>query len=159
MKDYYNQNFVGRDIQVSDAVWMHDQQRKKGLTPKLSRPWKGPFVVIKKINDPVFRIQQTPRSKPKVLLCNRLWKYTEANPPTWFNTQRCSNLSEHSTNSTNHEPTINLPDESEQLVLTSTENLSQEDTCNNPTLPRRSTQTRHPRPVQKHMVTRLHFKN
>ena len=55
--------------------------------------------------------------------------------------KNCSYLSESSTNSTNHEPTINLPDESEQLVLTSTtESLPQEHTCNNPTLPK-STRT------------------
>ena len=24
---------------------------RKGLTPKLARPWKGPFIVTKKIND------------------------------------------------------------------------------------------------------------
>ena len=123
---------------------MDTRPTKKGLTPKLSRPWKGPFVVIRKINDLVFRIQKTPRSKPKELHCNRLWKYTGANLPTWFNNQSSSNLSESSTNSTNHELTVNLPDESEQLVLTSTENLSQEDTCNDPTLPKRSTRTRHP---------------
>ena len=28
MKDYYDQNLVGRDIQVGDAVWIHDPQRK-----------------------------------------------------------------------------------------------------------------------------------
>ena len=28
MKEYYDQNLVGREIQVGDAVWMHDPQRK-----------------------------------------------------------------------------------------------------------------------------------
>ena len=26
IKEYYDQNLVGRDIQVGDAVWMHDSQ-------------------------------------------------------------------------------------------------------------------------------------
>jgi hypothetical protein len=59
--DYYDQNLAGRDLHEGDPVWMHNPQRKKGLTPKLIRPWKGPFVITKKINDLAFRIQQSPR--------------------------------------------------------------------------------------------------
>ena len=60
MKDYYDLKLEGRDLKEGDPVWMHDLQRKKGITPKFSRPWKGPYVITKKINDLVFRIQQNP---------------------------------------------------------------------------------------------------
>ena len=40
-----------------------------------------------KINDLVYRVQLTPRSKPKVLHCNRLWRYTGLSPPTWLKDQ------------------------------------------------------------------------
>ena len=65
MKEYYDQILVGRDAQVSDVVWMHDPQRKQCVTPKLSRTWKGPIVFTKEINDLVFLIQQSPKSKLK----------------------------------------------------------------------------------------------
>ena len=169
MKEYYDQNLVGRDIQVGDAVWMHDTQRKKGLTPKLNRLWKGPFVIIKKTNDLVFHIQQSPRSKPKVLHRNRLWKYTGSNPPNWSTTQNGSNVSECPHNSIDCEPIVIGPEDvaltsttgspnisecprnstdrepiaigPEDLALTSTTgSLSQENNCS--TLPGRSTRTR-----------------
>jgi hypothetical protein len=34
VKDYHDQNLAGRDLQEGDPVWMHNPQRKKGLTPK-----------------------------------------------------------------------------------------------------------------------------
>ena len=58
-------------------------QRKKGVTPKLARNWKGPYVVTR-INDVVYRIQLGPRTKPRVVHCNRLWRYGGQSPPTWF---------------------------------------------------------------------------
>ena len=55
------------------------------MTPKLPRNWKGPYVVIKQIND-VYRIQLGPRTKPRVVHRNRLWKYSGLSPPTWLKT-------------------------------------------------------------------------
>ena len=48
------------------------------------RAWEGPYTVTKAINDVVYRIQLTPRSKPKVVHHNRLWEYTGDNKPNWF---------------------------------------------------------------------------
>ena len=66
-----------------DAVWLHNPQRKKGLTPKL-RPWQGPYTVTMKINDLVYRIQLGPKAKLKVVHRNRLWKYSGSNAPGWY---------------------------------------------------------------------------
>ncbi|KAJ8957187.1 hypothetical protein NQ318_007749 [Aromia moschata] len=46
--------------------------------------WEGPYTIIKKINDLVYRIQLSPRSKPKVVHLERLVKNTGHNPPKWF---------------------------------------------------------------------------
>ncbi|XP_074029272.1 uncharacterized protein [Leptinotarsa decemlineata] len=51
----------------SQTVWLYQPQRRKGLCPKLQRLWQGSYLVIKKINDLVYRIQSSPRSKPKVV--------------------------------------------------------------------------------------------
>ena len=56
------------------------------MTPNLSRSWKGLYVVIKRINDVVCRIQLGPRTKPRVVHHNRLWKYSGQSPPTWLRT-------------------------------------------------------------------------
>ncbi|KAJ8935972.1 hypothetical protein NQ318_020846 [Aromia moschata] len=50
-----------------DAVWLYAPKRTKGKSPKLQSNWEGPYTIIKKINDLVYRIQLSPRSKPKVV--------------------------------------------------------------------------------------------
>ncbi|KAJ8957235.1 hypothetical protein NQ318_007799 [Aromia moschata] len=67
-----------------DAVWLYAPKRTKGKSPKLQSNWEGPYTRIKKINDLVYRIQLSPRSKPKVVHLERLAKYTGHNPPNWF---------------------------------------------------------------------------
>ena len=65
-------------------MWLYNPQRKKGLTQKMQRPWQGPYVITKQINDLVYRIQLGPRAKPKVVHRNRLWRYSGMNVPTWY---------------------------------------------------------------------------
>ncbi|KAJ8946986.1 hypothetical protein NQ318_019067 [Aromia moschata] len=67
-----------------DAVWLYAPKRTKGKSPKLQSNWEGPYTIIRKINDLVYRIQLSPRSKPKVVHLERLTRYTGHNPPDWF---------------------------------------------------------------------------
>ncbi|KAJ8952825.1 hypothetical protein NQ318_008146 [Aromia moschata] len=67
-----------------DAVWLYAPKRTKGKSSKLQSNWEGPYTIIKKINDLVYRIQLSPRSKAKVVHLERLAKYTGHNPPNWF---------------------------------------------------------------------------
>ena len=83
MKSHYDQQATGENLDEGEAVWLYNPQRKKGVSPKLSRPWQGPYIVMKKLNDLVYRIQQGPRKKPKVVHRNRLWTYSGRQPPTW----------------------------------------------------------------------------
>ena len=84
MKERYDSMAEGTPLARGEPVWVYIPQRKKGISPKLMRPWKGPYLVIKRINDLVYRVQLTPRSKPKVIHRNRLWQYTGSSPPTWL---------------------------------------------------------------------------
>ena len=52
-------------------------KRKKGISPKLGRPWEGPYLVTRKWND-VYSIQRSPKSKQKIVHRNRLWLYRGA---------------------------------------------------------------------------------
>ena len=60
---------------------------RKGCLPSWGRSWEGPYIVVKKINNLVYRIQLGPRSKPKVVHHNRLWVYSGNSKPTWFHSQ------------------------------------------------------------------------
>jgi len=84
MKEWYDFALEGQQLQVGDPVWLHNPQTKKGLSPKLSSPWQGPFTVTKRINDLVYRVQLRPNTKPKVVHRNWLWQYSGSNVPNWF---------------------------------------------------------------------------
>lgn len=84
MKEKYDVLAQSKPLNVGDAVWLHNPRRKKGLSPKLNRPWEGPYTVTKKINDIVYRVQLTANTKPKVVHRNRLWAYNGSNAPSWF---------------------------------------------------------------------------
>ena len=96
MKERYDSSANGTLLERRDPVWLHNPQRKKGKSPKLTRPWQGPYLVIKRINDVVYRIQLNPKSKPKVVHRNRLWRYSGASPPDWLDRANLSRLDESS---------------------------------------------------------------
>jgi len=60
-----------------DLVLLYNPQRKKGLSPKLQSNWEGPYRVVKRINDVVYRIQSASshQRKMKVVHLERLAKY------------------------------------------------------------------------------------
>ena len=93
MKNYYDLRADDITFKEGDAVWLHNPRKRVGHSPKLMRPWEGPYTITKVINDVVYRIQLTPRSKAKVVHRNRLWKYAGEDPPTWFPKSQSSNAS------------------------------------------------------------------
>ncbi len=84
MNRYYDAAVRETSYKRGDPVWLYSPQRKKGLSPKLQRPWQGPFLVLQKINDVVYRIQLSPRIKPKIVHHNRLTPYQGQTPPSWL---------------------------------------------------------------------------
>ena len=76
MKERYDSASNCDRLEVGDPVWLHCPQHKKGLSPKLTRHWLGPYLVTKCLNDTVCRVQLKPQSKPKVIHRNQLWKYS-----------------------------------------------------------------------------------
>ena len=83
-KTRYDLRASGRLFNSGDAVWLFNPQRKKGVCPKLTCPWKGPYVVVDRINDVVYRIRQGPRSKPAVVHKDRLKPYHGTIDETWL---------------------------------------------------------------------------
>ncbi|KAJ8946359.1 hypothetical protein NQ318_010124 [Aromia moschata] len=74
MKQRLDTTSTETDFKPGDAVWLYAPKRMKGRSPKLQKNWEGPYTIIKKINDLVYRIQLSPRSKPKVVHLERLRK-------------------------------------------------------------------------------------
>ena len=74
MKARYDKAINSNGFQEAALVMLYNPRRKRGLCPKLQCNWEGPYKVIKRINDVVYRIQDNSkkRAKLKVVHLERL---------------------------------------------------------------------------------------
>ena len=56
-----------------DFVWVHCIKHKKGLSPKLHRPWEGPFL---RLGDTNYVVQLNEKAKRMIVQRDRLNIYT-----------------------------------------------------------------------------------
>ncbi|GBM40817.1 Retrovirus-related Pol polyprotein from transposon 412 [Araneus ventricosus] len=75
MKTRYDSGATGHHFKEGDQVWMYNPKRRRGLSPKLQHNWEGPYTIVKKLNDVIYRVQRSPNAKPKVIHINRLTPY------------------------------------------------------------------------------------
>ena len=73
-----------------DAVWLYSPQKKKGICPKLMRHFDGPYLVVKRMSDVLYRIQKGSKTKPKVVHHDRLKAYHGPNVPDWLSKSSAS---------------------------------------------------------------------
>lgn len=83
-KQYYDHKVRNCGFERGDPIWVHNPRRKKVRTPKLQRPWEGPYLVTSCLDDLVYRIQKGPRSKPMVVHVDRLKKYQGNSFDNWL---------------------------------------------------------------------------
>ena len=80
MKTCYDlrDNSVG--FQAGDLVWLYNYNSRRwdGRRPKLSSDWEGPYTVVTRINDVVYRIRRGPKRKMKIVHLGRLMKYNSS---------------------------------------------------------------------------------
>ncbi|GBO02529.1 hypothetical protein AVEN_224900-1 [Araneus ventricosus] len=79
MKTRYDSGATDHHFKDGDKVWMYNPKRRRGLSPKLQQNWEGPYTLVKKLNDVIYRVQRTPNAKPKVIHINRLTLYRAIN--------------------------------------------------------------------------------
>ncbi|GBM69537.1 hypothetical protein AVEN_219175-1 [Araneus ventricosus] len=72
MKTRYDSGATGHYFMEGDQVWMYTPKRRRGLSLKLQQNWEGPYTIVKKLNDVIYRVQKSPNAKPKVIRINRL---------------------------------------------------------------------------------------
>ncbi|GBO10562.1 hypothetical protein AVEN_49264-1 [Araneus ventricosus] len=72
MKTRHDSRATDHHFKEGVLVWMYNPKRRRGLSPKLQQNWEGPYTVVKKLNDVVYRVQRSPNAKPKVLHINLL---------------------------------------------------------------------------------------
>ncbi|XP_067612737.1 uncharacterized protein [Eurosta solidaginis] len=64
MKHWHDKNFNSEGFLAGDLVLLNNPHRRKGVPAKFRRSWEGPYKVVKKISDTIYRIQsiEKPRS-------------------------------------------------------------------------------------------------
>ena len=58
-KEIYSKKVHGNQFDQGDLVWLHSPVVPRGQSRKLHCPWTGPFKVVKRLSDAVYRIQDT----------------------------------------------------------------------------------------------------
>ena len=66
-KDLYDRRAHGEPFRSGDLVWLHTPAVPRGHSKKLHCPWTGPYRVVSKLSDAVYRIQH-PRLRRKRLV-------------------------------------------------------------------------------------------
>ncbi len=82
-KRNYDKKAESKSYQVGSFVWLHNEVRRRGMCPKLQFKWEGPYLVLKKLSDVVYRIQRTQQAKPKVVHIDRLKAYEGQPLQSW----------------------------------------------------------------------------
>ena len=68
MKISYDLKGNSAGLQVGDLVWTYNPRRRKGRCPKLSSDWEGPYTIVMRINDVVYRIRRGPQTKMNIFV-------------------------------------------------------------------------------------------
>jgi hypothetical protein len=78
MKTRYDKQANSAGYQEGDRVWLYRQTRTKAKSPKLQSSWAGPYKLVTRINDVVYRIQRNSRLRMMVVHLDRLASYQGA---------------------------------------------------------------------------------
>jgi hypothetical protein len=67
-------------------VWLYDHTRKKGICQKLKSKWRGPYLIIKKIDDLTYLVKKTANGMPKAYHVDSFMPYKGTVVPKWTKT-------------------------------------------------------------------------
>lgn len=76
-KIYYDKRARQSDLKSGDLILLYTPVVGKGLTHKLTKPWKGPYRIVEQIGPVTFRIQKPEGRETQLVHANRLKKFYE----------------------------------------------------------------------------------
>ena len=79
-KRYYDRKHHLNCYKRGDLVLMKTMVKQPGRSPKLQDRYEGPFVVIDKLSDLSYRIQEGPNKRARIIHHDRLRAYAPRNP-------------------------------------------------------------------------------
>ncbi len=69
---------------VGDLVYVRNNIRTKGLSPKLQPNWQGPCIIMRKISDLIFEVRSRQNGRTKILHHDRLKPCVSDDIPRWM---------------------------------------------------------------------------
>ena len=87
-KKYYDLNATVRSFIPGQAVWLYNPTRKIRVCSKLTPHWKGPYLVIKKLDSLTYMVKWSAKQQAKVYHVDRLMKYRGINIPHWMKAEQ-----------------------------------------------------------------------
>ncbi|CAG2205912.1 unnamed protein product [Mytilus edulis] len=87
-KDYYDRNVKEINYANGDLVRRWQPQVVKGGKKKLYRNWTGPWVIIEKLTDVLFKIKHSKNSPNVVVHADNLKKYKGVKSVSWFKPEK-----------------------------------------------------------------------
>ena len=82
-KKNYDRRTTDPGIRENKFVWLFNPAKKKGVCPKLQLRWEGPYLVVKRLSDVVYRIQRSKGARPRVIHVDRLKPYSGDSIVSW----------------------------------------------------------------------------
>jgi hypothetical protein len=82
-KRYYDLTVFGKPYERGDFVWLYQPRNKIGICPKLQKLWQGPYLVLDCMGHAVYKIQDKPCGKIKVVHFDRLKPYKGTKIKCW----------------------------------------------------------------------------
>ena len=73
----YNSKLHGPRYKPGVNVCLHSSVIPKGLSPKLSSPWKGPYKIVQCLNDVTYEIKNTVNQKETIVHYERLKPFVQ----------------------------------------------------------------------------------
>ncbi|CAF1074139.1 unnamed protein product [Brachionus calyciflorus] len=70
-KVIYDQQVMAAKFKEGDAVWLKNEQVKKGQCKKFIYNWKGPYIIVKNIRDVNYIIRPMNKKKRPLITVNR----------------------------------------------------------------------------------------
>ena len=86
MKQYYDGKQFLNQYTKGGMVWVLNESRKPGVCQKLVPAYVGPFLVLAKLNDRDYVVQQEDKANPKVVHHDKLKKYRGSIKLPWAET-------------------------------------------------------------------------
>ena len=83
-KILYNTNVKRHNYEKGDLVWRNQKKNTPGLKLKIARQWTGPWVIIDKKSDIIFKIQHSKKSTAVIIHGDNLKPYKGNKKAKWF---------------------------------------------------------------------------